>query len=294
MQYVGERYERFAETGEYFLKVGADAPENLLAYDDFDATPNVGKRRKSWQPHLQDYDSEADDLLWGPDRDKGKGLLGALNYLAGKGMNAFSFLTFNIAGDDENVFMHIVKKDLADYEANHGKKTPDKAWTTSIERLRIDVSKMEQWDRIMQYADRKGLYLHFKTSEAENCKLMDGGDLGPQRRLYYRELIARFGYHLALNWNFGEENTQSTRQHQDQMAYVKRLDPYNHLRVLHTYPNAKDQHYGPLLGDQSELTGLSLQTSNPAFTQVYGDVQKLGRAFGGDRQAMGRGLRRTR
>ena len=33
----------------------------------------------------------------------------------------------------------------------------------------------------------------------------DNGDLGPQRKLYYRELIARFGHHLALNWNLGEE-----------------------------------------------------------------------------------------
>ncbi len=274
LQYVGERYERFAETGEYFLKVGADAPENIFAYEDFDATPNVGDRRKAWTPHLKDYDSDADDLLWGPNGDKGKALLGAINYLAGKGMNVFSFLTFNVAGDDENVFMHIVKKDLADYEANNGKKTPDKAWTTSIERLRMDVSKTAQWDRVMQYADRKGMFLHFKTSEAENCKLMDNGDLGPERRLYFRELVARFGYHLALNWNFGEENSQATEQHQAQMAYVKRIDPYNHLRVVHTYPGAKDKVYGPLLGDRSELTGLSLQTTNPAFTQVYGDVKK--------------------
>jgi hypothetical protein len=273
LQYVGQRYQRFAETGEYFLKVGADAPENLFAYDDFDATPNVGKRRKTWTPHLQDYDAQADDLLWGPNRDKGKALLGAVNYLSGKGMNVFSFLTFNVAGDDENVFMHLVKKDLADYEANHGKNTPDKAWTTSIERLRIDVSKTDQWDRVMRYADRKGMFLHFKTSEAENCKLMDGGDLGPERRLYFRELVARFGYHLALNWNFGEENTQTTEQHQAQMAYVKRIDPYNHLRVLHTYPGAKDKVYGPLLGDRSDLTGLSLQTSNPAFIEVYDDVK---------------------
>jgi hypothetical protein len=274
LQYVGERYQRFAESGEYFLKVGADAPENLFAYEDFDATPNIGNRRKTWQPHLKDYDSEADDLLWGPNGDKGKALLGAVNYLSGKGMNAFSFLTFNVAGDDENVFMHIVKKDLDDYVANKGKKTADKAWTTSIERLRMDVSKTAQWDRVMQYADRKGMFLHFKTSEAENCKLMDNGDLGPERRLYFRELVARFGYHLALNWNFGEENTQSTAQHQSQMAYVKRVDPYNHLRVLHTFPGAKDNVYGPLLGSESNLTGLSLQTSNPAFVQVYDDVKK--------------------
>lgn len=31
LDYVGERYLKFAGSGEYFLKVGADAPENFLA-----------------------------------------------------------------------------------------------------------------------------------------------------------------------------------------------------------------------------------------------------------------------
>ena len=51
----------------------------------------------------------------------------------------------------------------------------------------------------------EGLFLHFKTQETENQGLLDGGEVGPQRKLYYRELIARFGHHLALNWNMGEE-----------------------------------------------------------------------------------------
>ena len=35
--YVGERYLKF-QNGEYFLKCGSDAPENFLAYDQFDGT----------------------------------------------------------------------------------------------------------------------------------------------------------------------------------------------------------------------------------------------------------------
>jgi hypothetical protein len=38
LQYVGQRYLRFAGSGEWFLKAGADAPESLLAYADFDGT----------------------------------------------------------------------------------------------------------------------------------------------------------------------------------------------------------------------------------------------------------------
>ena len=38
LAYVGERYLKYAESGEYFLKVGSDAPENFLAYYAFDGT----------------------------------------------------------------------------------------------------------------------------------------------------------------------------------------------------------------------------------------------------------------
>ena len=55
LQYVGEHYLEFAETGQLFIKAGADAPENTFAYEDFDATPDKGGRRKSWAPHSGDF-----------------------------------------------------------------------------------------------------------------------------------------------------------------------------------------------------------------------------------------------
>jgi hypothetical protein len=38
LEYVGERYLRFAGDGTYFLKAGVDSPETLLGYADFDGT----------------------------------------------------------------------------------------------------------------------------------------------------------------------------------------------------------------------------------------------------------------
>ncbi len=274
LQYVGEHYLRFAETGEWFLKCGADAPENLLAYADFDNTPNVKGRLKTWEPHLRDYSSDGDDLLWGPSRDLGKGLLGAVNYLASEGMNAFSFLTCNIDGDDRNVFPYVLKTDLAGYQARAEQKgqMTTKRWTEVVDPLRFDVSKLAQWDRVFEYGERKGMYLHFKMLETENDHLMDGGNLGVQRKLYCRELIARFGYHLALNWNLGEETKLSTEQIQAMAGYLAAVDPYDHNIVIHTYPNWHDRVYGPLLGDKSALTGVSIQTSNRQFKEVHGAV----------------------
>jgi len=240
LSYVGKHHLQFEETGEYFLKGGADAPENFLAYEDFDNTPNIGNRRKSWSPHAQDY--AEGDPTW--KNDQGTEIIGALNYLASEEMNAFSFLTMNINGDDKNVYPYVEDDDF----------------------LHFDISKIDQWDVVMSHAQAKGLYLHFKTQETENDQLLDGGELGVERKLYYRMLVARFGYHLALNWNLGEENDiwQELNDPDNNLvksyaAYFRELDPYDHHIVIHTYPGQQDEVYEPLLGDASELTGASIQ-----------------------------------
>ena len=266
LEYVGEHYLRYAGSKEWFVKAGADAPENTLAYEDFDAVPNIKGLRKSWAPHARDYDAgEAGPYTW--KGGKGSELLGAIAYLSEKGVNAFSFLTFNVRGDDENVFPHLLKTSLSNYGGAN-------AWTQDLYHDRFDVSRLEQWERVFSYADLKGMYLHFKTQETENDQLMDGGNVGRERKLYYRELIARFGHHLALNWNMGEENTQTDAQRRAMATYFAQTDPYNHLRVIHTYPEQQDAVYNKLTGNQSAYTGVSIQTSNNGGSQNFDSAEK--------------------
>jgi len=89
LQYVGKHHLRFAETGEYFLKCGADAPENFLAYTDFDGDFKTDGHKdeliKTWAPHIKDW--RPGDPTW--QNGKGKGIIGAVNYLASQGMNFF-------------------------------------------------------------------------------------------------------------------------------------------------------------------------------------------------------------
>ena len=263
LSYQGGHYLQF-ESGVPFFKVGADAPENTLAYDDFDDTPNRGSRRKDWWAHLDDFSSAtgADAFLW--KGTNGQELLGAWSYLADQGVNAASFLTFSLAGDDENVFPHLLRVSLTEY--NGLGRTAQ--WNDGVHHDRFDVSKLDQWDRVFSYADQLGVFLHFKTMETENDQLMDDGAFGPERQLYYRELVARFGHHLALNWNLGEEYTLSSDTARQTLSYLEEVDPYGHLRVLHTFPGQWDQRYGPLLGNQSALTGASVQTGNQSFNEV--------------------------
>jgi len=259
LQYVGRHHLQFARSKQYFLKAGADAPETLLAYADFDGT-EPGRKREArtgeasptqslhhYAPHVADW--KAGDPVW--KGGKGKGLIGALNYLASKGVNAFSFLPYNAGGDGDNVWPFVSRHDK-------------RHW---------DCSKLDQWGVVFDHATARGLYLHFKLQENEIDdnrrgdkreavrvpESLDGGQLGPERRLYCRELIARFGHALALNWNIGEENTQSTEEVRDMVKFLHDTDPYRHHIVIHTFPGQQDKVYAPLLGDQSLLTGASLQ-----------------------------------
>ncbi|MEM6910099.1 MAG: DUF5060 domain-containing protein [Verrucomicrobiota bacterium] len=249
LQYVGQRYLQFAESGEWFLKVGADAPETLLAFEDFDNTvahsPQAGPL-KSWAPHLGDW--KEGDPTWKDGR--GKGLIGAINYLAGKEMNAFSFLTYNAGGDGDNVWPHLSRS----------------------HKLHFDCSKLDQWEVVFSHGTAQGMFLHFKLQETENDDLvgkgkglehaLDDGELGIERKTYLREMIARFGHHLALNWNVGEENTQTFAQSSAMTRYIRQVDPYGHHVVLHTYPHQQDKVYGDYLGKSELLTGLSIQNSD--------------------------------
>ena len=206
LNYVGESYLKFAETNKYFIKLGVDAPENLLAYDNFDAATNVLGFQKNWEPHAKDFSEDAMEFLW--QDGKGKNLIGAINYLASERLNVFSFLTFNVDGDDRNIFPHLLKSTKSEYEEYAGNKKNVEAWENMFHKTRFDVSKLAQWERVFEYAERKGMFLHFKTHETETDHLMDAGVFGLEGKLYYRELIARFGHHLAMNWNLGEENNQ--------------------------------------------------------------------------------------
>jgi hypothetical protein len=247
LKYVGKHHLRFAETSEYFLKCGADAPENFLAYADFDGDFKTDGRKddliKTWGPHIKDW--KPGDPTW--QNSKGKGIIGAINYLASQGMNVFSFLPLNIKGDDQNVFPYL----------------------TYDERERLDCSRLDQWEIVFVHGTKLGMYLHFKTLETENELLLDKGDLGPHRKLYYRELIARFSHNLALNWNLGEEiNDATTEQKVAWANYFWTHDPYQHHIVNHNGAN----HYD-MLGNNSALTGFSLQTNKSDFSRVHAQTK---------------------
>lgn len=265
LQYDGSRYLKFAGSGKPFIKGGPDSPENFLAYRDFDNTfsnwkkgenhPDVGEAHanapskdftKTWEAHIGDW--RKGDPSWGD--WKGKGIIGALNYISKKGMNVVYMLTMNIQGDGRDVWPYISPDDVT----------------------RFDCSKLDQWEIVFEHAQKKRILLHFVTQETENEKLLDGGDTGPERKLYYREMIARYGHHLAITWNLGEENGpanfspngQSDAQRKAMAQYLKTHDPMKNFLVVHTHstPNNRKPILDSLLGYEY-MDGISLQQSTP-------------------------------
>ncbi len=242
LQYTPNGYLQFIGTKQYFLKGGADSPENFLGYYEFDNTPASHK----FEPHQKDWN--LGDPSW--QGGKGKNIIGALNYLASKKMNSVYFLTMNVQGDGKDVW----------------------PWNNNNERYRFDCSKLDQWEIVFDHMDRLGLMLHIVTQETENELLLDIGSLGIQRKLYYRELIARFSHHLALTWNLGEENGpvhwspkgQSDEDRKTMAAYIKKTDPYKNFIALHTHSIQQEQKQflTPMLGN-TNLDGPSMQIHHP-------------------------------
>lgn len=241
LQEVGQPYLQHLGSREYFIKTGAGSPENLLAFADFDNTAKGKNILHTYAPHVKDF--RTGDPTWKSGR--GKGLIGGLNYLASKGVNSLYFLTMNLGGDGDDVFPY----------ANRTDKT------------RFDVSKLAQWEIVFAHMDRLGIMLHIITQERENDRLLDGGDVGLTRRLYYRELVARFAHHLGLTWNLGEESTNTTAQRLAQADCLNALDPYLHLIAVHTYPSERSAIYTPLLGNPV-IHGASLQIESPSLVHA--------------------------
>jgi len=237
LKYTGGHYLQFAGTGGYFLKGGADSPENFLAYADFDGTIDLDARfnegeNTTGKPFLHRYelhvrDWKPGDPVW--QKTKGKGIIGALNYLASKGMNSVYFLTYNIDGGDG--------KDVW-------------PWTSPDVRDRFDASKLAQWEIVFSHMDRLGLMLHVITQETENDRALGGGaGLNNIRKLYLRELVARFAHHPALVWNLGEENNTPDADCKAIAAWIRELDPYDHPIGVHTHLNRARTFYNGILGD---------------------------------------------
>jgi hypothetical protein len=164
-----------------------------------------------------------------------------MNYLSSQGVNSIYFLPMNIGGDGEDTSPYV--------------NVSNWAGSTSNDNMHFDISKLRQWESAFAHAQGKGIHLHFVLNEAEepNKKELDNATLGTERKLFYREMVARFGHHNALQWNISEEydarNYPLTPETVKAFAgYIQQQDPYDHPITVHQI-NDPDISWTYFLGD---------------------------------------------
>ena len=259
LEYVGGHYLK-ARDGTYFLKGGTDSPENFLAYAGFERTAAGKFGLHTFAVHESDW--RPGDPDWGDGR--GRGIIGAINYLAGQGVNSIYFLTMNIGGDGQDVWPFAGWIDPAGHPDNNN--------------LHYDVGKLLQWEVVFAHAQRHGIALHFVLNEAEaaNKRELDNGELGVERKLYYRELIARFAHHNALFWNLCEEYNLNFDLGPDRIkafaGYLSALDPYDHPIGVHNQRDAVKT-WAPFFGD--ERISLTSVQYHPDSSRTFGDLSYI-------------------
>jgi len=249
LEYTGEHYLKFRE-GPYFLKMGTNSPENLLAYRGFDntvdqggaSTPGLNNGLHEYGPHVADWGAgglgDSNDPLF-VSADTGydsRGIIGALNYLASQEVNSIYFLAMNLGGDGQEVAPFVGYAD------------------TAFDKTHYDVSKLDQWNEVFEHAISKGLLLHFVLGETElgNRNWLDNGTLGVERKLYYKEMVARFGHALAIKWNLSEECVYPVSEIESFAQYLRLVDPYDHPIGFHAYSlpaDGSNPDWSAFLGD---------------------------------------------
>lgn len=244
LRQVGEHYLLF-DGGEWFISTGAGSPENFLNYIGFDNTFSTGTwQNKVYATHIADWN--AGDPTWG--NDEGKGIIGAINYLSSVGVNGMFFMVMNVQGDGKDTFPWIAHEDF----------------------YHFDVSKLAQWNIVFEHMNVKGIVPQFVLQEMEIEFLLDNGELGTERKMFYREMMARFNHLNGVKWNIGEEHQTADNggntdaQRMDFVEYLAATDPYDHPIVMHTSAGQSNYEalFTPFLGNP-DFGGMSYHIHGP-------------------------------
>ena len=89
-------------------------------------------------------------------------ILGAIRYIAEQGLNSLYVVMTTLGGDGNDVWPWI---------------------EASANSRRFDVSKLDQWQRVFDYAQTQGIHINMLLNEEENVLSQNGGNLGVEREL---------------------------------------------------------------------------------------------------------------
>lgn len=245
----GKSYLKYSGSERHFLKAGQGSPETFIAYYEFDDVRDLrGNFIHRYEAHAQHFDNASMPYTWND--GKGKNILGSINYLAQSGVNSQYVILTTLEGDGDDSW----------------------PWTDPEDLTRYDCSKLDQWERVFSYMNSRGLMLTCLLLETENEQIFDDGSaLGPERKIYYREMVARFSHLLGVSWIMSEETRLKdlfpADYNRQRIQYFRSVDPYNHPTGLHNgVINGMD------FADCPEFDYFSLHASADNWTQANAKV----------------------
>ncbi|MEM7672802.1 MAG: DUF5060 domain-containing protein, partial [Verrucomicrobiota bacterium] len=286
--YTGKAYPEWSGGAGPFIKAEANIPEAFLNYKEFDN--RGGHQGRDYAEHLSEWQDgdptwetsetadKPGDIIAGTLR--GKGIIGAVNYLSSLGVNGQYFLTMNLEGDNQRSFPWNETWN----RLNTGRSL---YVNTGFDALleQYDVSKLDQWEILFDHMMSKGMHVQLVLSEQENQSFFEHYanlykpaedptiTFADTRKLFYYMMVARFGYLNAVTWNIGEENGWQTdevfgisntdSQKISFATYLKSLIPSDDQIVIHNPlfgGGGRLEHIG-LLGLEP-YTGISVQGDN--------------------------------
>ncbi|MFT7074619.1 MAG: hypothetical protein ACJA0P_000619, partial [Planctomycetota bacterium] len=264
LDYVDGFYLQHKGSNEYFIKTGTNSPENFMGYAGFDDVQDNGGVGiiHRFAPHIHDWNPGDPYFVSSSSGVDSKGIIGALNYLGEQGVNSLYFLPMNMGGDGQET-------------------TPFVGYSkTSYNKTHYDISRLHQWDMVLNHAQEQGILIQFVLAETEapNEQWLDNGEMGLERKLFFRELVARFGYLNGIKWNLSEENDYSVQTLREMASYMKAVDPYKHPVAVHTHPNDMAL-YTQIVGDPL-FDAASVQYSSSLSDNLTQQVRNMSATAG--------------
>lgn len=264
LEYVGEHYLKQAD-GAYWLKGGIDSPENFFGYAGFDNTidqpggvtggPKMKDGVHRYPSHVADWRAGDPNFTSANTGVDAKGIIGAINYLSSQSVNSIYFLPMNLGGDGRETYPFIG------------------ASGSAFDNTHYDVSKLRQWNTVLEHMQNKSIAAHMVLGEQElpNTHWLDNGQLGVERKLYYRELVARFAWLNALKWNLSEESRFGDALHRSFAAWIRHLDWAQHPLAVHSWVDNPERAYQGLLGNTDfDITSIQFHAENAGkFTETW-------------------------
>lgn len=241
----GAHYLSFAGgTPGWWMKLGMGTGEGFLGYEGFDntdltCTPGYAcVQTKTYANHTQHWDSgdPTFECSGCSLNDDGRGIIGLINYLAepAAGVNGVNskYVMMNSSPDGDTCAAH-----------------PFVTGTNTAQtRRHFDVSKLAQWNIVFEHMTKKGILLNALLGESENdedmqdtatsCTGSTTNCIGSARKIYFRELQARFGHNPAIEWTLDEENGFTNPARASYLQWIKAVDPYDHPTSVHTQNSA--------------------------------------------------------